>query len=77
MTGQTTAERVAVWLGRVVGFLAVGYTALGVWVLLGRPTAPGANGYLLGTLASVLLLLGVAYAVAEQKPRIRDGERSI
>ncbi|MFB6083691.1 MAG: hypothetical protein ABEJ94_05550 [Halorientalis sp.] len=77
MTRQTTAERAAVWIGRVVGFLAVAYTALGAWVLLGRPTSLGSNGYLLGPLVSILLLLGVAYVLAEQTPRLGDGRRSI
>ncbi|SDE79849.1 hypothetical protein [Halorientalis regularis] len=77
MTRQTTAEQVTVWLGRLVGVLAVGYTALGTWVLLGRPTSVGANGYLVGSLVSVLLLLGVAYVLAEQRPALRDGGHSL
>lgn len=65
-----------VWLGRIVGLLAVAYTALGTWVLLGRPTSIGPNGYLVGSLVSILLLLGVAYVLADQKPQLRDGGRS-
>ncbi|AQL43914.1 hypothetical protein BV210_14920 [Halorientalis sp. IM1011] len=67
----------AMWIGRVVGLLAVAYTALGAWLLLGRPTVPGSNGYLVGSLVSVLLLLGVAYVLTEQKPMLGDGRRSI
>jgi uncharacterized membrane protein len=70
------AERVTVWLGRIVGLLAVVYTALGTWVLLGRPTSVGSNGYLVGSLVSVLLLLGVAYVLAEQIPQLGDGKHS-
>lgn len=76
MTRLTTAQRLTKWIGRLVGVLAVGYTALGTWVLLGRPTSVGAKGYLVGSLVSVLLLLGVAYVLAEQRPGLRDGRHS-
>lgn len=76
MTRQTMAERAAVWIGRVVGFLAVAYTALGVWVLLGQPTGLGTNGYLVGSLLSILLLLAGGYVLSKLEPRLGDGRRS-
>ncbi len=76
MTRQTMAERMAVWIGRVVGALAVAFAALGVWVLLGRPTSLGTNGYLLGSLVSILLLLTAGYVLSTQDPQHGDGRRS-
>jgi uncharacterized membrane protein len=76
MTRQTTAERALVWIGRVVGFLAVAFTALGAWVLLGRPTSLLTNGYLVGSLVSILLLLTAGYVLSTQEPQIGDGGRS-
>jgi ABC-type Na+ efflux pump permease subunit len=76
MTRQTTAERAAVLIGRVVGLLAVAFTALGAWVLLGQPTSLGTNGYLTGSVVSILLLVGVAYALSERHPRLGGRRRS-
>ena len=76
MTQQTTAERLAVWIGRVISVLAVAYTGLAAWVLLGRPTSVGSNGYLLGSFVSLLLVAAVAYELSDWAPNTERRRRS-
>lgn len=74
---RTTADRLAVWIGRVVGLLAVFYAALGAWVVLGRPTSVGPNGSLLGSVASIVVLVAVTSLLAERTSRWREGRHSL
>jgi len=62
MTPRSTAERIVIWLGAIVGVVALALLGLAAYVLVGPAGLDGSNGLYFGVAVFAALVGTILYA---------------